>query len=84
MKSDRSEEALVHLTIKIDGMDCVACCITIDGDLEELDGVKKAQTNFAKGECHVEYDAEKIKPELLLKTIQKSGYNASLVNSPAR
>jgi copper chaperone CopZ len=77
MKSDISEERTIKKMIKIDGMDCVACCITLDGALEDLAGVKKAQTNFAKGECNVEFDSTKVALIDLVRIIQKNGFNAS-------
>lgn len=47
----------------------------IDGDLEDLEGVKKASTSYVKGECEVEYDQEKVKVQKLIETIKKSGYS---------
>ncbi|HBQ50766.1 hypothetical protein A3B42_04690 [Candidatus Daviesbacteria bacterium RIFCSPLOWO2_01_FULL_38_10] len=62
---------------KILGMHCSSCALTIDMDLEELDGVKKAHTSYAKAETEVEFDPQKISDELILETIKKSGYHAS-------
>lgn len=65
---------------KILDMHCSSCALTIDMDLEELDGVKKAQTSYAKAETKIEFDPEKISDELILETIKKSGYKAVLKN----
>jgi len=62
---------------KILGMHCSSCALTIDMDLEELDGVKKAHTSYTKAETEVEFDPQKISDELILETIKKSGYHAS-------
>ena len=61
---------------KILDMHCSSCALTIDMDLEDLDGVKKAQTSYAKAELEVEFDPEKVSDELILETIKKSGYKA--------
>ncbi|MDO8576777.1 MAG: heavy-metal-associated domain-containing protein [Candidatus Daviesbacteria bacterium] len=62
---------------KITGMHCSSCALTIDMDLEDLDGIKKAQTSYAKGETEVEFDPGKVTDDLILQTIKKSGYTAS-------
>lgn len=61
---------------KITGMHCSSCAITIDMDLEDLDGVKSANTSYAKQETEIEFDPEKISDDLVLATIKKSGYTA--------
>ena len=61
-------------TFKISGMHCVACALNIDLDLEEIPGVKKSQTNYAKQETVVEFDNSKITPEIIKSTIAKTGY----------
>lgn len=61
---------------KILDMHCSSCALTIDMDLEDLDGIKKAQTSYAKAELEIEFDPEKVSEELILETINKSGYKA--------
>jgi len=68
------------LKFKIDGMHCTSCAMNIDFDLEDLDGVKSAKTNYAKEVCEVEYDSSKISLENLKQSIDKSGYKAELAN----
>lgn len=63
---------------KIIGMHCSSCAMTIDMDLEDLDGVKSAKTSYAKAETEVEFDPVKVTDDLVLETIKKSGYNAIL------
>lgn len=63
----------------IDGMHCTSCAMSIDMDLEDLEGVKEAKTSYAKGETEVEFDEEKVKEEQILEIIQKLGYQASPV-----
>ena len=61
-------------TFKISCMHCTACALNIDLDLEDIPGVKNAQTNYAKQETVVEYDDSKINSEILKSTIAKTGY----------
>lgn len=61
---------------KITDMHCTSCALTIDMDLEDMEGVKKAQTSYAKAECEIEFDVDKVNDQLILETIKKSGYSA--------
>lgn len=63
---------------KITGMHCTSCALTIDMDLEDLDGVKSARTSYVKSEVEVEFDSNKIPGNSIIETIKKSGYSAIL------
>ena len=63
---------------KIIDMHCSSCAITIDMDLEDLEGVKKAQTSYAKAELEVEFHPQKISEEKIIETVKISGYTAKL------
>jgi copper chaperone CopZ len=60
--------------LKINGMHCTSCAMNIDFDLEDLEGIKSAKTNYAKQESEVEFDEEKVKLEKIIETIKKTGY----------
>ena len=64
--------------LKIVGMHCTSCAFSIDGDLEDTEGVKSAKTSYARQECEVEFDEEKIQIKHIIKTVRESGYNAHL------
>ena len=59
---------------KIIDMHCTSCAMIIDMNLEDLDGVSKAQTNYAKQVCEVEFDTNKITQARIMETIKKTGY----------
>lgn len=65
-------------TFIIDGMHCTSCAMMIDGELEDLDGVNCAATNYAKCECEVEYDEAKVQDEHIIGAIKKAGYTIKL------
>ena len=65
---------IVKKKLKIEGMHCSSCAMNIDFDLEDLEGVKSVKTSYAKQECEVEFDEEKLKTEIVIQTIQKTGY----------
>lgn len=70
---------IVKKKLKILDMHCSSCAMSIDFDLEDLEGVKASQTNFAKQETEVEVDMEKVKDKDIIETIKKTGYTAMLV-----
>lgn len=74
---------IVKKKLKIDGMHCTSCAMTIDFDLEDLEGVKSAKTNYVKQESEVEFDEEKLKAEVIIQTIQEAGYQAKLQKDPS-
>lgn len=63
---------------KILDMHCSSCALTIDMDLEDLDGVKQSKTSYAKAETEIEFDPEKVNEKKILETIKKIGYTATL------
>lgn len=65
---------IIKRKFKIEGMHCTSCAMNIDFDLEDLDGIKSANTNYAKSETEVEFDKEKIGVTQVVKSIEKTGY----------
>ena len=64
------------IKLKIEGMHCTSCAMNIDFDLEDLEGIKSAKTSYAKEETEVEFDEDKLKTEIIVETIKKTGYQA--------
>jgi copper chaperone CopZ len=62
------------VTIKINGMHCASCALTIDEELEELAGVYEARANYAKGEVRVRFATDKVQLAQLHQTIEQLGY----------
>lgn len=66
------------LKLKITGMHCTSCAMSIDFDLEDLNGVKNATTNYAKQECEVEFDENLVSEKEILEQVAKTGYKAEI------
>lgn len=69
------------IKFKISGMHCVSCAMNIDGELEDTEGIKSSSTNFAKAVTEVEFENDKVKEEIIVKTIEKVGYSAKTIDS---
>lgn len=67
---------MIKKKLKIEGMHCTSCSMLIDGELEDLTGVKSAKTSYHKGECEVEFDETEVSLDQVLEAIKKTGYRA--------
>lgn len=72
---------IIKKKLKIEGMHCASCAMSIDFDLEDLDGVRSVKTSYAKQESEVEFDEDKLTIEKILEQVQKTGYKAQLLPS---
>ena len=63
-------------TFKVTGMYCSACETKIQHALQKTDGVKSATVSLDKGSAIVTYDDAKLKPDQIVKVIEKEGYKA--------
>ncbi len=64
------------IELTVGGMTCGSCAARIERKLNKLDGVEAA-VNYATGKAFVQFDAG-IVPDLLIKTIEDTGYSATL------
>lgn len=64
------------IKLKIDGMHCTSCAMNIDGELEDTEGVKQSNTNYAKQVTEVEFDEEKLSDKKIIEIIKSVGYTA--------
>ncbi len=67
--------------IKISGMSCATCAITIEKSLSSLEGVNHAKVNLGTETAVVEYDPEKVDMGSLEKAVKSAGYD--VVNGKA-
>ncbi len=69
-------------TVKLNifGMHCTSCAMNIDGELEDIEGVKEAKTNYAKQVTSVTCDSKKVSIEKLISVIRKvdDNYDAEI------
>lgn len=64
---------MTEIILKINGMNCTACAMNIDGALEDA-GVQEARTNFAKQETKLKFDESKINLGEIKRIIKAEGY----------
>ena len=62
--------------IKVSGMTCQACAISVQKSLEKTKGVKHAEVNSDKGVASVTYDDAQVNEQQLRDAIDKTGFKA--------
>ena len=60
--------------IRIDGMHCASCAMSVDDTLEQVDGVHSSKTSFARGLVKVDHDPGRVSRERLRNAITRAGY----------
>ncbi len=50
--------------------------MSIDFDLEDLEGVQKASTSYARQELEIEFEESKLDDKKIIEVIKKVGYTA--------
>jgi len=63
------------IILHLSGLHCTSCATNIDLTLEDLDGVKDSNTNYAKSECKIKYDPNETTLDQIKETISSLGYN---------
>jgi copper chaperone CopZ len=58
----------------IQGMHCVSCAMIVDNALEDLPGVRSAQTSYARQVVDVEYNEQQVTEGQIIAAIQAEGY----------
>jgi len=62
--------------IKVSGMTCSACAVSVKATLTRTKGVKSADVSTAKGMATVVYDDSQVSEQQLLDAINRVGFKA--------
>ena len=66
----------MKIILKISGMHCASCAVSIENALKKEAGVKSASVNLASEKASLEFDPQKISLAKIQKIIQELGYQA--------
>lgn len=67
--------------LKLDGMHCVACSVTIDDTLEELPGIRKSETKYAESVATITYEPTVTNIAAIQAAITSLGYSSTVFDS---
>ncbi len=62
-------------TLKVYGMTCTLCSMTIEAGLKKIDGIKKTSVSYAAEKVFLKYDDNSVKIDDIKRTIEKLGFS---------
>jgi Zn2+/Cd2+-exporting ATPase len=68
--------ALTKTVLRVEGMDCASCAVTVEKGVVRLPGVRRAAVNFAAGRLDAEHDPE-LAVEEIEKAVRDAGYGVA-------
>ncbi len=76
-------EQFGHETYTLTGLDCADCAIKLEGAVRRLPGMVWTSANFATAKLSIEYEADKLDPARVIKTVENLGYGVMEAGKPA-
>ncbi len=70
---------LSTIKLQITGMDCTACAVNIDLDLEEVSGIHNSKTNYASQITQVTFDSSVLNTDNIIDLIKTYGYETKVL-----
>lgn len=68
---------MTHRTFKVPDMSCGHCKAAVEGELNKLTGVERADADVEKGTVEVSYDEARVTTEKLEGAIEEAGYTVA-------
>lgn len=78
----RVSERYRHETMRITGMDCTDCALSIEHILGRVDGIVAVSVNYAAEKMRVEYDTATLEREAIVKRVRGLGYTVEEAEAP--
>jgi copper chaperone CopZ len=69
--------AIATLDLSVQGMTCGNCARSVEKKLSGTPGVTKASVDLDGAAASVEYDADLVKPEVLVNAVKQLGFEVS-------
>ncbi|XP_060556609.1 copper-transporting ATPase 1-like isoform X2 [Ruditapes philippinarum] len=67
---------LLEATIHVDGMTCMSCVKSIEGNISKVDGIESIKVNLEGKQAYVRYNAVKLTPDAIADKISDMGFDA--------
>lgn len=69
---------MASVTLRVSGMHCSHCRVTVEQALQKVPGVYGAAVDLEHGSAEVDYDAQQAQPQALVAAVQHAGYGAEI------
>lgn len=66
-----------RIVLKIEGMHCANCALTIEKNIKKLDGILDASVSFASEKALVEFDPKSVDVEDIEEAVRSAGYDVA-------
>jgi periplasmic mercuric ion binding protein len=73
-----ASEVVRSTVLRIDGMTCASCSVTVRLALKRLTGVRDAKVDAQAKTAVVEYDPTKVTPGQMIEAVNRAGYQGGL------
>ncbi len=77
-------DASPSVNLKITGMYCASCVVSVEKALKKVDGVKSVNVNAAKGTARVSITDSALPSLKLIKAVNSVGFNAEYLGTSSR
>lgn len=71
---NKNTSATKQLELKLSGLHCTSCSLTIENELEETPGITTADVHYAQSIAKVQYDPNQTTPDRIKAVIEQLGY----------
>jgi copper chaperone len=65
------------MTLDVRGMTCGHCKMSVEGALDEIEGVSSVEVDLATGKVNVTYDESKVSLEQMQEAVEDQGYDVA-------
>jgi len=71
-KADAAKASPAKVTLKVEGMDCGGCALSVKMAAKDVSGVTDVEVSVEKGAAEIAYDPDKSNPDAIAKAITKN------------
>lgn len=72
------------VTIRVKGMTCGGCAISVENALKSIEGVEDVRVNYKSGKAVIKYDDQKVTVAKLREVITNTGFSCDPDQPPVR
>ncbi len=68
-------------TLRVDGMTCGACTSSVEGGLQDVDGVGDVTVSLIMGRAVIHHDPKKLSPDSIKSIVEDRGFDAEIIST---
>ena len=72
--ADNAKVQLAEITVKVEGMTCLNCEMSVSKGVNELDGIRSVELSHIDSSAVIQFDAVRTNYEQIAEAIERRGY----------